>query len=49
MDFATLTGRAVQKVEYLLNNHPRKTLNFKTPNQVFTMLANHHTNDALHS
>jgi len=35
MDFSTLTEADVQKVEDLLNNRPRKTLAFQSPNQVF--------------
>jgi IS30 family transposase len=38
-NFDTLTAEAVQKVEDLLNNRPRKTLNFLTPNEVFLKLS----------
>jgi len=34
-DFTKLTQEEIQKVEYLLNTRPRKSLNFKTPNEVF--------------
>ena len=32
---ATLTPGDVRRVERILNNRPRKCLDFKTPNQVF--------------
>jgi IS30 family transposase len=38
-NFDTLTTEAVKKVEDLLNNRPRKTLNFLTPNEVFLKLS----------
>jgi IS30 family transposase len=34
-DFSQLTHADVQRVEARLNNRPRKTLGFKTPNEVF--------------
>lgn len=34
-DFATLTAEQVEHVMQRLNNRPRKTLDFQTPNQVF--------------
>ncbi len=34
-DFATITQADVRRVERILNNRPRKCLDFKTPNQVF--------------
>jgi IS30 family transposase len=34
-NFATITQGDVRRVERLLNNRPRKCLDFKTPNQVF--------------
>ena len=34
-DFARITNAAVQRVEGLLNNRPRKTLGYRTPNEVF--------------
>ena len=34
-NFATITQDDVRRVERILNNRPRKCLNFKTPNQVF--------------
>ena len=40
LDFATITHEDVQRVEDLLNNRPRKTLNYLTPNEVFTLLSN---------
>jgi IS30 family transposase len=39
MDFATLTPAKVQYVEDLLNDRPRKTLGYCSPNEVFAMLA----------
>ena len=39
MDFATLTPAKVQYVEDLLNNRPRKTLGYCSPNEAFAMLA----------
>ncbi len=38
-DFSTLTEEDVQKVEDLLNNRPRKTLNYQSPNEVFAKLT----------
>lgn len=35
-DFATITDEELQDVEWELNNRPRKRLNFKTPQEVFT-------------
>ena len=34
-DFAMVTQAGVRRVERILNNRPRKCLDFKTPNQVF--------------
>jgi IS30 family transposase len=34
-DFARITNAEVQRVEDLLNNRPRKTLGYRTPNEVF--------------
>ena len=34
-DFAKLSNQELVSIEYLLNNRPRKCLNFKTPLQVF--------------
>ena len=34
-DFAKITHKRIKEIESLLNNRPRKCLNFKTPNQVF--------------
>jgi IS30 family transposase len=39
MDFATLTPAKVQYVEDLLNNRPRKTLGYRSPNEAFATLA----------
>jgi len=39
MDFSTLTAADVQRVENLLNNRPRKTLNYYSPNEVFAKLT----------
>jgi IS30 family transposase len=38
-DFSTIHHATVAKVERLLNNRPRKSLGFKTPNEVFKNLA----------
>ncbi len=38
-DFAKLTAADVQRVEDLLNNRPRKALNYHTPNEVFDKLT----------
>lgn len=34
-DFAKITHKRIKEIEFLLNNRPRKSLGFKTPNQVF--------------
>ena len=34
-DFAKITDQDLQRVEDLLNNRPRKTLGYRTPNEVF--------------
>src|SRR4029079_15713503 len=34
-DFAQITNRDVQRAEARLNNRPRKTLGYRTPNEVF--------------
>lgn len=34
-DFATITDQDLQRVEDLLNTRPRKTLGYRTPNEVF--------------
>ena len=34
-DFSQITNEALQRVEDLLNNRPRKTLGYRTPNEVF--------------
>ena len=39
MDFANITPAQVQKVEDLLNNRPRKTLGYLSPNKVFNTLT----------
>ena len=38
-DFVKLTASDVQRVEDLLNNRPRKALNFHSPNEVFDKLT----------
>jgi IS30 family transposase len=38
-DFAKLTAIDVQRVEDLLNNRPRKALNYHSPNEVFAKLT----------
>lgn len=38
-DFAKVTAQTLQTIEDEINNRPRKTLRYKTPNQVFKELA----------
>jgi IS30 family transposase len=38
-DFTKLTAKDVQRVEDLLNNRPRKALNYHSPNEVFAKLT----------
>ena len=37
-DFSKITDRQINKVEERLNHRPRKTLGYKTPNEVFFKL-----------
>jgi IS30 family transposase len=37
-DFSKITGRHINKVVERLNHRPRKTLGYKTPNEVFFKL-----------
>ena len=46
-DFHSISESDVQRVENILNNRPRKILNFKTPNEVMRELTDLH-NVALH-
>ncbi|MCK4945024.1 MAG: IS30 family transposase [Alphaproteobacteria bacterium] len=46
-DFAKLTPEDVQRVENLLNNRPRKTLGYHSPNEVFDKLTDASQNYAL--
>jgi transposase, IS30 family len=46
-DFAKLTDADVQRVEDLLNNRPRKALNYHSPNEVFANLTGQSGNYAL--
>jgi IS30 family transposase len=46
-DFAKLTATDVQRVEDLLNNRPRKTLDYHSPNEVFDKLTAASQNYAL--
>jgi IS30 family transposase len=46
-DFAKLTETDVQRVEDLLNNRPRKALNYHSPNEVFAKLTAQPENYAL--
>lgn len=39
-DFSTITDEELKDVEWELNNRPRKRLNFKTPQEVFTKYLN---------
>ncbi len=48
-DFTKLTHEQVREVEENLNNRPRKTLNFKTPNEEFLRLTGKFPNYALHT
>ena len=34
--FATISSEEVERVQHLLNSRPRKTLGFKSPNEVFS-------------
>ncbi len=38
-DFSKITSRQLNKVEHLLNERPRKVLNFYTPNEAFTKVV----------
>jgi IS30 family transposase len=40
-DFSTISDEEVKDVEWELNNRPKKRLNFKTPQEVFTEYLNH--------
>jgi IS30 family transposase len=46
-DFARLTEIDVQRVEDLLNNRPRKALNYHSTNEVFAKLTDPPENYAL--
>jgi IS30 family transposase len=46
-DFAKLTAIEVQRVEDLLNNRPRKALNYHSTNEVFAKLTDPPENYAL--
>jgi IS30 family transposase len=46
-DFAKLTAIDVQRVEDLLNNRPRKALNYHSTNEVFAKLTDPPENYAL--
>ena len=35
IDIRTLTPRKLKKIENILNNMPRKNLNYKTPNEIW--------------
>ena len=48
-DFTTIHHTTVAKVERLLNRRPRKSLGFKTPNEVFEALSGRRRNYALRS
>lgn len=37
-DFAEITGADIMTIQEKLNNRPRKTLGFETPNEVFARL-----------
>lgn len=43
-DFAMVTHGKVAKVQWLLNNRPRKVLNFKTPLEIFKLRQNQQIN-----
>lgn len=38
-DFSKIKDAQIQKVQELLNDRPRKVLNFYTPNEVFTKIV----------
>jgi IS30 family transposase len=40
-DFSVITGREIQRVQDLLNDRPRKVLQFLKPNEVFPSLLTH--------
>ena len=40
-DFNTVNGHQLRRVQDLLNNRPRKVLDYYTPNEVFTEYLNH--------
>lgn len=48
-DFTILTHKQVQHVEYLLNTRPRKSLEYKTPIEVFLQLTGKMPTYALHT
>lgn len=48
-DFTKISHRRVKKVETILNNRPRKILNFMTPNEVFLHLTSKTTSGAFQS
>lgn len=47
--FDEITKDELKKVEELLNNRPRKVLNFSTPAEVFNRLSREAESVALHS
>ena len=47
LDFAGIVQENVQKVENLLNNRPRKTLNYQAPNEVLAARKGNQSNYAL--
>lgn len=39
-DFNKVSGREIKKAQHLLNGHPRQSLNFQKPHEVFNQLIN---------
>lgn len=48
-NFITLVAEQIQRIAYLLNTRPRKTLGYQTPFEVFLQLTGVNLNVALHS
>lgn len=44
-DFSKVTTKELQRIEDEINNRPRKSLGYKTPNQVFDELSNNNRKD----
>ena len=44
-DFSKVTTKELQRIEDEINNRPRKSLGYKTPNQIFDELSNDNRKD----